>query len=152
MGVMKAFYLTSALISLIALSSCKKIEAPQFKNVEGFKIKSLGLKETKVGFNVTFYNPNDFGIHVKEAVSDIYIDSVYAGKFVQDEEVDVSKNSNFSIPLTGSIPLAVALKLDLTQLVNKDLLFKANGSVKIGKAGVFITKPFNYQGVHQIKL
>lgn len=149
---MKGFYLIAGLIGVIALSSCGKIEDPQFKQIEHFRIKSLGLKETAVGLNVTFYNPNSFGLHVKEAACDIYIDSVYAGKFVQDEEVDVGRQSAFSIPLTGNIPLSTALKLDINKLINSDVNFKANGSVKVGKAGVFITKPFDYQGTHRIKM
>lgn len=148
---MKAFTLISTLLSLVLLTSCGKVEPPQFQDIENFKVQSLGLKETVIGLDVAFYNPNNYTIHVKEAATDIYIDSVYAGKFTQDQEVGANGKSRFSIPLTGTIPLSTALKLNLNKLVNEDILFKANGSVKIGRAGIFITKPFDYKGTHRIK-
>jgi LEA14-like dessication related protein len=101
---------------------------------------------------VTYYNPNNFGVSVKEAGADFYIDSVYMGKFTQDQEIEVEKNSEFSVPLSGSIPLATALKLKINDLANRDLLLQANGSVKVGKAGVFISRPFTYSGKHKIDI
>jgi hypothetical protein len=42
------------------------------------------------------------------------------------------------------------MKLDLPDLVGKKVLVKANGDVKIGKGGVFITKPISYEGMQMI--
>jgi hypothetical protein len=74
------------------------------------------------------------------------------GKFVQDQVIEVNKNAEFSIPLSGSVPLATALKLKVNDLSNRSLLIQANGSVRIGKGGVFITRPFTYSGQHKVDL
>ena len=66
--------------------------------------------------------------------------------------MEVSKNAEFSIPFTGTVPVATALKLKLNDLASRDLLLQANGSVRVGKAGVFITRPFNYTGKHKVDL
>ena len=139
-------------ILVIALVSCGKVKDPEFRRLENFRIKSLGLQQVDIGFEVTYYNPNKFGVTVKEAAADFYIDSIFVGKFAQDLNVEVAKNAEFSIPLSGTIPLATALKLKVNDLSNRDLWVRANGSVKVGKAGMFVSKPFNYSGKHKVDL
>ena len=131
-------------------SSCSKMEPPTFKSLDDFKVKKLGLQQVDVGFSVTYFNPNNFGVNVKEAVIDVYVDSAYLGKFVQEEQVSVDKKADFSIPLIGSIPISKALALNVRDMVNKEVGVKAAGTVKVGKGGVFINRDFNYQGKHRI--
>ena len=140
------------LLLLIATisSSCGKIKEPEFRKVNGFGIKKMGITEIVVGFNTTYYNPNNFGVAVKEAVLDVYVDSVYLGKFAQPQSVSVNPNAEFSIPLEGAIPLAKALQNGVASLIGKEVFIKANGSVKVGKAGVFITNNINYGGRHRL--
>lgn len=146
--------LTSLLFGIITLlaAGCGKIKDPEFRRLESFGVKSFGTEKIDIGFKVTYYNPNSFGVSVKEAAADFYIDSVYMGKFTQDQVVEVDKTGEFSIPLSGSIPLARALELKINDLANRSLLVQANGSVKVGKAGVFITRPFSYSGQHKVDL
>ena len=141
-----SFFLT------ILFSGCTKIQDPQFRRLDDFGVKSFGIEKIDLRFKVTYFNPNNFGVNVKEAGADFYIDSVYMGKFTQDLDVEVGKNSEFSIPFSGSVPLATALKLKMNDLASRELLVQANGSVKVGKAGVYITKPFNYSGKHKVDL
>ena len=148
---MKQIILPSFLM-LAIVCSCGKVKDPEFRRLESFAVKSFGIQKVDVGFRVTYFNPNSFGVSVKEAGADFYIDSVYMGKFTQDQEIEVDKNAEFSIPLSGSVPLATALKLKINDLGNRDLLLQANGSVKVGKGGVFISKPFNYSGKHKVDL
>lgn len=139
-------------LAIIIFTSCSKVKDPEFRRLENFEVKKLGIQQVDIGFKVTYFNPNNFGVGVKEAVADFYIDSVYIGKFTQDAEIEVSKNAEFSVPFSGAIPLAQALKLRLNDFTNRDLQLKANGSVKVGKAGVYISRPFTYSGKHKLDL
>jgi len=130
---------------------CAKVKDPEFRRVENFHLKNFGLQEAVIGFNVTYFNPNNFGVSVKEAEADIYLDTIYLGKFVQDSSIAVRKNSEFSLPLSGSVSLQTALKLNLQDLSQREVLLKADGAVKVGKAGIFISKPIHYQGRHRIE-
>jgi LEA14-like dessication related protein len=142
----------STLLFLSVLGSCKKVQDPEFRRIEGFKIKSLGLQQTDIGFSVVYHNPNNFGVSVKEAEAEVFIDSVSMGIFRQDSSVSVQRNAEFSIPLSGSITLKQAAKLNLETLPFREVLIRADGNVKVGKAGIFITKPFNYQGKHKLSI
>lgn len=145
---MNKWLLTSLLLLLLA--SCGKMEEPEFRRVEGFKIKKLGILESTIGFSTTYYNPNNFGVTVKEAVLDMYLDSVYVGKFFQPAPVSVTSRSEFSIPLEGKVSLKTFMGVDIKGLPGKEVYMQAKGSVRVGKAGVFITKDINYSGRHRI--
>jgi LEA14-like dessication related protein len=126
------------------------MQDPEFRRIERFRIKNLGLQETTIGFDVTYFNPNQFGVTVKETAANIYIDSLFLGTFTQDSTIYVRDNSEFSIPLSGTIPVQKALQLNLDNITSRQLLLKADGSVKVGKAGIYITRPIHYQGSHRL--
>lgn len=138
------------LIGLAGVVGCRDVKDPEFKRVEKFGVRKLNLDAATIGFNVTYFNPNSFGVTVKEAAVDVYLDTVYLGKFNQESEVGVSKNADFSVPFSGQIPLSMARKFNWQDFVKKDILLKADGNVKVGKAGIFISKPIHYQGMHRL--
>jgi LEA14-like dessication related protein len=140
------------LTCLLFFQACGKVEDPQFRRLENFGIKKIGLEQATIGFNATFLNPNSFGLKVKEADLDIYADSVYLGKFTQPHEIAVQPGSEFSIPLEGIVTLQQILTSEWKSLAGKDVLLKATGAVKAGKAGVFITKAVAYQGRHKLDI
>ncbi len=135
---------------LIILLGCAKVKDPEFRRIGNFHLKNFGLQNAVIGFNVTYYNPNNFGVTVKETEADIYLDTLYLGKFVQDSSISVGKNAEFSIPLSGSVALQTVLQLNIQDLGQREVLLKADGSVKVGKAGIYITKPFHYLGKHRL--
>ncbi|MBD0331121.1 MAG: hypothetical protein ICV66_00540 [Chitinophagaceae bacterium] len=140
------------LLVLTVIFSCGRIEDPEFRRIEKFRIEALGLQQSTIGLNVVYYNPNNFGVTVKEALADFYIDTVYVGKFSQRQPIDVAKRAEFSIPLSGTVSMLTAMKLNLMDLANKEALIKAIGSVKIGKAGIYIVRDINYEGRHRIEV
>ena len=139
-------YLLSLLLSCFLLSSCAKIIEPEFRRVENFAVKNADLREVAVAFAVVYYNPNKFGVKVKDAVMDVYIDSVYGGKFTQPAETVVNGLADFSIPVEGKVSLQQAFKLDITDLVGREVFIRANGNIKIGKGGVYVNRPILYEG------
>jgi LEA14-like dessication related protein len=142
--------LTTLLLSAGIFAGCKEVKDPEFRRVDEFGLKNLSIQEATVGFNVTYFNPNDFGVTVKEAEADIYVDSTYMGKFTQDSAIEVRKGADFTIPFSGTIPLRKAMELNLESLSQKDILLKAEGNVKVGKAGIFVSRPIHYQGLHRL--
>ena len=139
------------LVIAIGLIGCKEIKDPEFRRVENLGIKNLGLLEATIGVNVTYYNPNGFGVTFKEAEADIYLDSTYLGKFIQDSSINVNREAEFSIPFSGTISMRTALNLDLESLSRRDVLLKAEGSAKVGKAGIYLNTPIHYQGKHRLE-
>ena len=138
------------LLSVLIFVGCAKVKEPEFKRLESFKVKKLGLQEITIGFAVTYFNPNKFGLGVKDAEADIYLDSVFLGKFTQDADISVKETSDFSIPLSGTIPMQKALQLNLQDIGKREILVRADGAVKVVKAGITVRKPFKFEGRHKL--
>jgi len=135
---------------MIALAGCARVKDPEFRKVGNFRMKGINPTKTTIGFSVVYFNPNNFGVTVKDGDVDVYMDSAYLGKFTQDSAIAVKKNAEFSIPLSGSIPLRTALELDLRNIGQRDILLRADGVVKVGKAGIFVSKDVHYSGKHRL--
>ena len=141
----KVFFPT---LLILILAGCGKIQEPEFRKLDNFGLKKFGFDESVVGFDATYFNPNNFNVAVKEAALDVYINEQFLGKFAQPRQVDVKGNADFSIPLEGTVSIEKALGMNLQNLVGKEVLVQAKGSVKLGKAGVFINKEIDYSGRH----
>ena len=151
---MNSTFVNLLLLGLVMLTGlrCGKVEEPQFRRLENFGVRKLDLQQAQIGFDATFFNPNRFGVAVKEAVFDIYVDSTYFGKFTQPAEIAVNPEAFFSVPMEGSVSWQQALRSEWKNRIGKEVLLKANGVVKVGKAGVFITRNLNYQGKHKLDM
>jgi hypothetical protein len=80
----------------------------------------------------------------------VYLDDVHLGKFSQDTLIEVGDKQNFSIPISGNVTLDKVMQLDLQNIDTRQVTVKATGSTRVGKAGIYITKPFSYQGKHTL--
>lgn len=147
--VMRKRSLLLCLVAFLA-QSCNQIAEPEFRELENFQVKKLGFDQVTIGLGMTFHNPNNFSVTVKETGADVYIDSVFLGKFSQDTAVAVSQKADFTIPLSGSIPLTTFLKMDMKNIDKREVLIRADGSTKLGKAGIFISKDIQYRGRHRL--
>lgn len=148
--MVRKLFTAALLLNSMLFVSCKDVKDPEFRRVDNFGVKKVNLEEATIGFEVTYYNPNNFGVNVKEAEADVYIDSLYVGKFAQDQTVDVNRSAEFSIPFSGKVPLRKAMEFNFEELSRRDILLRAEGSAKVGKGGIYITKPIKYQGRHRL--
>lgn len=136
--------------SLLLLASCGKVKDPEFRSIDNFGVKKLGFRESIIGFDVVYFNPNGFGVSVKETLLDVFVDSIKVGQFSQVKQIEVGQEQDFRIPLEASISLEKALDLNIPNLVGREVLVRAEGTTRVGKAGVFVTKDIRYSGRHKI--
>lgn len=134
----------------LIFAGCIQVEEPEIKEVRNFRVENLYLSDVRIGFSIVYYNPNDFSVTVKETEVKVYIDAVLLGNFVQDTSVDVNKRGDFTIPLTGQIPVATVLQLDLKDIHKRTVQVQAEGTTKVGKGGIFITRRVQYKGQHRL--
>lgn len=144
----KFIHLVFALIVL--LSSCSRIEEPQFRALENFRVKNLELDGVIIRIGIRYYNPNNFTLTVKETGFDIFLDEVFLGRFTQEQDVDIKSNADFVLLLTGSIPMVTFLQLDMKNIHQKEVALRAEGTTRVGKGGVYITRKLGYAGRHRL--
>jgi LEA14-like dessication related protein len=132
------------------LLSCSKIEEPEFRALERIQVTNLGLEAISIGFGMTYYNPNNFTVTVKETAANVYLDGTLLGQFSQDSAVDVGQKSDFTVVLSGTIPLSTFLQMNLKDIHKREVSIVADGSTKVGKAGIFIDRKIAYRGKHRL--
>jgi len=97
-----------------------------------------------------YYNPNGFGLQLKRTELDIFVNGVLLGHSSQEYQITIPKKEQFIIPITMDIDMKNLIKNSLTTLFNKEVNVKVTGSIKIGKANVFVSFPVNYEGIHAV--
>lgn len=133
------------ILSSYILLSCGKIQEPEFRSVKNFNVENPGIDSSGVSLDVELFNPNSFGVNLKETVGNFYVDNIYLGRLEQDTTISISANSAFIVRLKGNVLMKELLKNPVAILLQKEVLLRAEGSTKLGKAGFFKTYPFNIQ-------
>ena len=140
------FFLLLTLL-LVSCSTPKELEYRDFRN---FSIQKIGFSTSSAKMDMIYYNPNGFGLQLKRTELDIFVNGVLLGHSSQDYQITIPKKEQFIIPITMDIDMKNLIKNSLTTLFNKEVNVKVTGSIKIGKANVFVSFPVNYEGIHAV--
>jgi LEA14-like dessication related protein len=144
----KAFILLPIL--LLILCSCERIQDPQFKSLEHFGVRKFGFTEVVIGFETVYNNPNNFGVSVKEADVDVYVDSIYLGKFLQPQLTQVKGKSDFAIPFEGTVSVKNALQLNGREMLKRPVSITSSRQSQSGESRRICNKDISYQGKHRL--
>jgi LEA14-like dessication related protein len=135
----------------VVFASCRQPKNLVYQQVQHVKMNGLGLDNSGITMDVKLYNPNRYGIRVKNADVDIYVNQSYVGKML-------IINGNYLIPRTDTFLLPVKVDVDIKNvlpnalrlLFDKTVLVKVTGKIKAGKHGLYVSVPINYEGRHEI--
>ena len=99
--------------------------------------------------DLVYYNPNNFGLQLKQTDLDIFLDSNYLGHTFQEFQVTIPRRAEFSIPVKIDVDMKNLLINTYTTFFRKEVFVKVTGSLKAGKMNVFKNLPVNYEGLQQ---
>jgi LEA14-like dessication related protein len=134
-------------ISLVLLcNSCSTPKAIEYRSFQNLVIEKMGFASSAVRMDIVYYNPNNFALQLKRADLDIYLDNNLAGHATQEYQITIPKLAEFSIPVQVDVDMKNILRNAFTSILNKEVLVKVTGTVKVGKANIFLTIPVNYEG------
>ncbi len=145
-------YLFFATCIIIAFASCGKPKGFDYRDVKNFKIQNWGFDRSQVSMDLVYFNPNKFGVDLKKVECDIYLQNNYVGKFMLDTLMRIPQNAEFIIPAKMDVDMRNIFKNSLSIVFNKEVLVGAKGYTRVGKGGLFVTVPFNYEGRHAIDI
>lgn len=143
---MKTLRLSLLLITLALIlkaSSCNNVKEVEYKGIKNTEIQSLGFKNAALRINIEYFNPNNFGVDVKESNLSIYLNDKFVGIADQPEKVQMPKNSNFIFPVVAHFEPMKILGTAFGSIFNKKNKLTIQGSAKVGKAGMYIKIPIN---------
>ncbi len=137
---------------LLSFIACKKPQGFDYRDVKNIKLEKLGFEKTVLSMDLVYYNPNGFGVDLRKVDCDIYIEKHYLGKFALDTLMHINRRSEFTLPSRIAVDMQSIYKNILTVLFNREVLINVKGTTRVGKAGIFVTVPFNYEARHRIEL
>lgn len=147
---MKPVSLRTAFAAVIFLSlvilGCATPKALEYRDFKNFKIETIGFSSSYIKMDMVYYNPNSYGLQLKRTDLDIYINDVYMGRTSQEYQVNIPRNDTFSIPLRMEVDMRNIFKNGLNLMLKNEVMVKVTGTVKIGKANVFMGFPVRYEG------
>lgn len=99
-----------------------------------------------------FFNPNNYGVNLKNVDCDVYLDSNFVGKFLLDTSMHIPQSSEFILPATFDVDMKNVLRNSASLLLTNEVLIGARGTTRVGKGGIYVTIPFHYQGKQALNL
>jgi LEA14-like dessication related protein len=135
-------------------SSCSQPKSLVYQDVRNFRIHKVDLQRATIVLDLQFYNPNNYGLSLKNGDLDAYLNNRYLGKASLDERVSVPASDTFILPvsITADLTSIVTNAIDLLTSKNNDVLVRLQGNIRAGKGGVFIGVPVKYEGRQRISL
>lgn len=144
--------LISGLLFFLSCKGTKDLIHPQdlaYIGVKNFSLQKMSISKPQIGMDLQFFNPNNFGISMKDADIDVFLNNNFVGK--------VSTEKVFSVPARDTFLLSISLEVDMKKIIpnaiqaltKKSIDYSLKGSVKAGK-GMFVKIPVNFSGQHKL--
>jgi hypothetical protein len=144
--------LAPILLLLLVFGSCKKPDGFEYRDLKNFKVDSLGFEESAISMDLVYFNPNNFGVDLRNINCDVYVEHNFLGKYILDTTMHIAKRSEFVVPSKMNVNMKNLFKNTLTSLFSRELLLEVKGTTRVGKAGFYITVPFTYSGRHEFSM
>ena len=135
--------LLSILFILLQSAGCHKVKELDYLGIKKSQIQSIGLKNSALRVELEYYNPNKFGLDVKEANLNIYLNDKFVAIADQPEKIKILKEANFIFPVVAHFDLLKVLGSAFSSLFSKTVKVTIKGTAKLGKEGIFIKVPIN---------
>ena len=130
------------IMSILSCSSPKELEYRSFNN---FSIQKLGFNNSTVSLDIEYYNPNNFGMQLRNSDLDIFVDGSLLGHSTFDTLIRIPRRDTFTLPVKFDVNMQNIYKNAWSTLTGKEVTVKLTGKIKIGKANVFMSFPVNYE-------
>jgi len=147
---MKNSFFLILLLCLVSCASQKEISNLEYQSVQNFRLTKLDV-QPEVGMDVQFYNPNTFGLTLKDANLELFINNVSIGKAFISNSFNVPGRDTFLLPVTVAPDVKNVFPNALQLLFNKEVDVQIKGFVKAGR-GIFVNIPVDYRGRQKLNL
>ncbi|MDQ6844650.1 MAG: LEA type 2 family protein [Bacteroidota bacterium] len=136
----------------VLFMSCSSPKALEYKTYHNFSIKQLGFTNTAIALDLEYYNPNNFGLQLRNTDLDIFINGNKFGHSSLDTLIFIPRRNNFILPIKFDVDMQNIFKNAWNTLLGKEVVVRLTGKLKVGKANVFMSLPVNYESKETFSL
>lgn len=144
--------LYSIFIFIGFLTACNKPQSFDYRGMQNLKVDSVGLIKSRISLELVYFNPNNFGVELRNINCDVYINHNYLGKYILGTLMHIPKRSEFIVPSSMQVDMKNIYKNALNTILSNQVLVELKGTTKVGKGGVFITFPFDYAAMETFRM
>lgn len=136
----------------MAFLSCSSPKALEYKTYHNFSIQKLGFNNSSITMDLEYYNPNNFGLQLRNTDLDIFINGNRFGHSSSDTLINIPRRNTFILPIKFDVDMQNIFKNAMNTLLGKEVTVKLTGKLKIGKGNVFMSLPLNYESKETFSL
>ena len=140
-----------SLLMLLLVCSCRHPKELVYKDVQHFKLQNAGLKQSGISLDIRMYNPNNYGIKLKNADVDVFVNGTLLGKMCVNDQCSVPGLDTFLLPVTLNVDMKNVLPNALQMFLKSDVDIKLSGTIRAGRRGIYMKVPVNYEGKQDIR-
>ena len=133
--------LFAILFILLQSAGCVNIKELDYLGIKSAQLQTLGLNSSSIRIDIEYYNPNTFGIDVKETNLSIYLNDKFVGLADQPEKTQIPKLSNFLFPVVAHVNPMMIFGTAFSSMFSRTNKLTVQGTAKLGKNGVYIKVP-----------
>lgn len=137
--------ISAGLFLIMAVMSCSSPKELEYRTFNNFSIQSLGFNKSTVSLDIEYYNPNNFGMQLRNSDLDIFINGNLLGHSSFDTLIRIPRRDTFNLPVKFDVDMRNIFTNAVNALTGKEVTVKLTGKLKIGKANVFMSLPVNYE-------
>ena len=147
----RLFFTLLPVIMLLLSCTSGNIKEPEYRDIRDVRLIDVNLLQTTAGLDLVYYNPNNFGVQLKEARGDVYIDDVYLGRFNIEDKVTVPKRDEFVVPAIIKLDNIGAVKNHRDIWKKKQAMIRIDGIARVKKTGIVKEIPIKYERMQNIE-
>ena len=137
---------------LLTTAACHAPKPLEYRGIDHFGVRNLGVSQSTVTMDVHFYNPNKYDLELKGGDVAIYMNDKFLGKTGLNSTVSVPAMADGTVPISIQASLQSILTNALQLITNPEVTLKMEGSVKAGRNGIFVNVPINYVTKQRIEI
>ena len=147
---MKKSFLFLFITAVVMQVACKTPQAFEYREVKHVELKHLGFSKSKVILDLTYYNPNDYGVTLKKVDCEVFLNQNYLGKYQLDTSMHITRKSSFVLPVSVEFNMGDILKRGASIILNKEALINVKGITRIGKMSIYRNIPIQYETKYKL--
>lgn len=140
------------ILLITEMTSCRGAKELEYRDFKNLRVQQLGFSSSTIKVDLIYFNPNNFGLQLKETNLDIYIDSNYLGHSAQEYQITIPRRAEFNLPFQVDVDMKNMIKNAFSTIFSNQVWVKVTGTVRLGKANFFKTFPVHYEGSQKFSL
>src|SRR5450432_3334825 len=114
--VLNAFFI------LTAIWGCSAPKMLVYDDYKNFRIQKLGFSNSEVSLDLEYFNPNNFGLQLRNSNLDIFLNNNFLGHSSSASLIEIPRRDTFLLPIKFTVDMRNIFKNAWNTLSGNDVL------------------------------